>query len=80
MNGLKTKANPSPEVSSKEVEYVPPSEEQIEKYATGVCKKFDEQLKADNPDRETRQGFVDFMKLAVKIEAKHRNPGGHHDK
>ena len=43
MNELKPQTKPSSDIAALKTEYVPPTEAQIEKYATGVCKKLEEQ-------------------------------------
>lgn len=53
--------------------YVPPEADEIDQYAEGVCRRLvqdDEQTR-----NELIRGFATFMKVIVRINAKHLNKG-----
>lgn len=54
--------------------YEPPDDRQIERYARAVCERFAQQQNDETLcSSEIVNGFATFLKVLMRIEAKHRN-------
>lgn len=61
-----------PQQTAREVEYLPPERESIDRYAQQVCEELAERY-ADPSfrEREIMDGLAEFLHLAGKIQARH---------
>lgn len=54
--------------------YEPPDDKQIERFAKAVCERFAQHQKDETiRSSEVVNGFALFLKVILRIEAKHRN-------
>jgi hypothetical protein len=57
----------------RDVEYCAPSEDVIDEFTWGVCRKLGEDLSTEFFTVETRQGFRQFLNVLINIEVKRAN-------
>lgn len=60
------------QITATRVEYVPPSDEQIDAFIRTLCDSLAQESSAYG-DFEVRKGFGDYLKLLVKVAVKKMN-------
>ena len=56
--------------------YIPPEADTIDKYCEFVCRRIGQGSDDEQLPNDMLRGFSTFMKMVVKIKAKHLNRGG----
>lgn len=65
--------DPSASNKKRQQVYIPPEPDELDRYAERVCQGMQQQ--DSKPQHDLIRGFSTFMKLVVRIQAKHLNKG-----
>lgn len=78
MHQPKTDEKPDQQHRTRQIVYVSPPPEQIEKFAYAVCKQLGEKHGENYCDTETVRSFSSFLKTVVSIKVKTMNAEAAH--